>query len=267
MSPAASRRPRRTGVAAGSAVATLVVVAMVAVLAATRGEAARPTPCRMTLIPAYVPPAGLLELAARSDRPRMVVMNPASGPGASRSPGYERAVRELQAAGTRVLGYVPTGYGERDAQAVAAEVIRYEKWYGVDGIFLDEVAHSRAHLRYYADSARTIRASGSPLVALNPGLVPARGYFGLADVVVTYEGPFADYAAALEHTPAWLRAVPADKVAHLVYGASEAQAREVVATRGGAAYVYATDGVAPDPWSALPAYLDDHEAQLARCPA
>jgi spherulation-specific family 4 protein len=267
MSPSAPRRPRRTVLAAGSAVATLAVVAMVAVLAASRGEAAKPTPCRMTLIPAYVPPAGLLELAARSDRPRMVVMNPASGPGASRSPGYERAVRALQEAGTRVLGYVPTAYGDRDPAAVREDVTRYAHWYGVDGIFLDEVAHSRAHLPYYTAVSAAVRASGSPLVALNPGLVPSRGYFGIADLVVTYEGPYGDYAAALSRAPAWLAEVPAGKIAHLVYGASEAQARTVATLRGGAAYVYATDGVAPDPWSALPAHLDDHEAQLARCPA
>ena len=31
------------------------------------------------------------------------------------------------------------------------------------------------------------------LIAFNPGTTPAPGYFGLADIVVTFEGSFADY--------------------------------------------------------------------------
>ena len=34
----------------------------------------------------------------------------------------------------------------------------------------------------------------------------------------------ADYAAAVQHTPAWLRDLPLDRIAHLVYGASREQA-------------------------------------------
>ena len=53
--------------------------------------------------------------------------------------------------------------------------------------------------------------------------MPARGYFDLADLVVTYEGPFADYATRLAQAPDWLRD-SADRTAHLVYAASLAQA-------------------------------------------
>jgi hypothetical protein len=65
-------------------------------------------------------------------------------------------------------------------------------------------------------------------VVLNPGVVPARGYFDLADIVVTFEGPVDGYAGAVRRMPA-------------------------------AGYFYATSGTLPDPWSAVPPYLADLE--------
>lgn len=264
MSLAALRRRRRVGLLALSTLAALSSVA-VAVVLTDRGDAAPTRPCRMTLIPAYVPPGALTRLVAGSDRPRLIVVNPASGPGTHHLPAYERAVRAVREAGSQVLGYVPTGYGTRDQAAVKADVDRYAKWYGVDGIFLDEVAHSVDHLPYYRALSTHVRASGAKLVVVNPGVVPARGYFDLADVVVTFEGPFADYARAQRETLAWLQALPPERIAHLVYAASARQARELAASSPHARYVYATDGVAPNPWSAIPDYLEDHEQRLATC--
>ena len=40
-------------------------------------------------------------------------MNPNSGPGYSPNPNYVTAVRDAQAAGIAVVGYVYTGYGTR----------------------------------------------------------------------------------------------------------------------------------------------------------
>ena len=87
-----------------------------------------------------------------------------------------------------MLGYVATTFGARPATSVTANIARYREWYGVDGIFLDEVAHDVVHLPYYVALRRAI----GDVVVLNPGTVPARGYFALADVVVTYEGPVAE---------------------------------------------------------------------------
>ena len=38
-----------------------------------------------------------------------------------------------------MLGYVHTQYGVRDINLVKEEIRKYAEWYGVDGIFLDEV--------------------------------------------------------------------------------------------------------------------------------
>jgi hypothetical protein len=213
--------------------------------------------CRMLLVPAYVPPEAILELA-RAVRPGLIVINPASGPGAAPQVAYRAAVRQVQAGGGRVLGYVPTGYGARDPGQVGADIDRYASWYGTDGIFLDEVAPGPDRLPYYRELAAHVRAPGERLVVLNPGTVPDRAYFDIADVVVTFEGAYGEYAPP----PDWIRALPAERVAALVYGASREQAADVLDGSDYAGYVYVTSGTLPHPWGTVPAYIAEERAEI-----
>jgi hypothetical protein len=254
-----SRRLHWAGLTAVVMAGALVVMA----LTALRGDGAA-AECRSALIPAYLPPDGIARIADRPVRDRLVIMNPDSGPGAVLRPAYRTAVAAEQRTGTRVLGYVHTGWGARDASAVVADLMRYRSWYGVDGVFLDETAHDAGALPYYAALARDARTAGLRVVALNPGMVPAAGYFDAADIVVTFEGPYSSYASALRSMPAWLSEVPRRKVAHLVYAADRAQALRAI-TEGSAGFVYATDASLPNPWDRLPAYLDELEARLQGC--
>ena len=250
---------------AGSAAISLAIVGLTVLLAPRSNAVRGAQPCRTTLIPAYVPPSALIDLVAGSTRPRIIVINPASGPGTRHLPSYQRAVELAQKAGTKVLGYVPTGYGNRDPAVVKADIDRYVEWYGVDGIFLDEVAHSDDKVPLYKELSRHVRASGTHLVVINPGLVPARAYFELADIVVTFEGPFADYARAIQEMPAWVAEISSEKIAHIAYAASSADAQVLDAASTGAGYVYATSGVAPNPWITVPPYLEQQEQRLAGC--
>lgn len=255
-----TRARRRWVIVSAAAAGTILLTTVLAGRAPERGAAA----CTGSLIPAYLPPRGIADLADAAPGPRMLIVNPASGPGASLSRPYRRAVRHAQASGARVLGYVASTFGARDPAAVLADVERYREWYGVDGIFLDEVAHDEAQLPYYRGLSGSIRAEHEPLVVFNPGTVPAREYFALADVVVTFEGPFADYAARLAQAPAWLSEVPADQTAHLVYAASPEQARSIFDAPLRAGHVYVTSGMPPDPWGSPPPYLREEEAATAR---
>jgi Spherulation-specific family 4 len=256
-------RARRLGTDRLSAVLVAATVAIVIALAPWRGTGGD-AGCRSALIPAYVPPDGIARIAERPVRNRIVVFNPDSGPGAVLGPAYRSAVAAEQRTGTRVLGYVHTGWGAREPAAVRADVVRYRSWYAVDGIFFDETAHDPARLPYFAALARDTRADGAGIVAFNPGTVPAREYVDLADIVVTFEGPAAAYDAAMRSMPKWTRDVPRRKIAHLLYDATGAQALHAV-TEGSAGYVYATSASLPDPWSTLPPYLDELEARLAGC--
>jgi Spherulation-specific family 4 len=254
-------RPQRGLIVASAAAAGAIL--LVTVLA-SRGAERRPS-CRSALIPAYVPPDAIVELVRASSRPRLVVINPANGPGAEAEPAYRFAVRAAWGTGARVLGYVPTTYGERPVADVVADIDRYTSWYRVDGIFLDEASHDVGQLAYYAALARHIHAAAHRLVVLNPGVVPASEYFGLADVIVTFEGPYAGYGAAMKAMPDWVRDQPRERVAHLVYGASRRQAMNAVRNPRDAGYVYVTSGSMPDPWRTVPSYLHEEEHALEAC--
>ena len=216
------------------------------------------------LIPAYVEPRAIVELVQGPGRPRLLVINPDNGPGPDARTSYGEVVRSAQEAGTRVLGYVATSYGARNVSGVFAHVDRYASWYGIDGIFFDEVPGGEAQLPYYETLARHVRSSGAGLVVLNPGVVPARGYFDVADVVVTFEGPFTVYREAARRMPAWIRKLGPGRVAHLVYGAPEDQAL-ADPEDGDGAYVYMTPGSPPNPWQTLPACLRNHGEAARAC--
>jgi Spherulation-specific family 4 len=244
---------------ASAAAGTLVLVLVLASRAAERRPA-----CPEGLVPAYLPPRAMIELARSPQLPRLLVINPASGPGTAPVPLFHDAVRAAQRAGARVLGYVHTGWGARDAGEVDADVDRYVQWYGVDGVFFDEAAHDPGYAAHYKSLAAHARGAGAKTVALNPGVVPARGYFSFADVVVTFEGTYAEYEARHAAYPAWLAELPPERTAQLVYGASREQALELARTATGR--LYATSGEPPDPWGTLPDYLSDEQAARGGCP-
>jgi hypothetical protein len=251
------------GIATALASAAVIGGMIVAVTLLVGRGSDRVGACGAVLIPAYLPPNRIVELVRGSPRPRTVVINPHNGPGLQEHEAYRKAVSEVRRAGTRVLGYVRTAYGTRPPSEVTGDVDRYRSWYGVDGIFLDEASPDVALVPYYAALAQHVRAGAGRTVVLNPGVVPAREYFGVADVVVTFEGAAAGYATAASAMPDWLRREPRDHVAHLIYGASRDQALSAIGA-GRAGYIYATSGLMPNPWRTLPTYLHEEEA-MAEC--
>ena len=116
---------------------------------------------------------------------------------------------------------------------------------------------------YYEALSRALRATGETLLALNPGMVPARGYFALADVVVTFEGPFADYAPRLAREPEWLRDIPQAQTAHLVYAASRDEAISLFAAPARSGSLYVTSGALPNPWGTPPPYLREEQTAMS----
>jgi hypothetical protein len=254
----------RRGLIAWIAAAAAGAIVLVTVVS-SRGSDRRP-PCRGTLIPAYITPAEIAHLVDGAQHRRLIIINPASGPGATVHPPYREAVAAARESGAHVLGYVPTGYGARDPAAVRADIDRYREWYGVDGVFLDETSHDEALLPHYRALSQYAHGAGDGLVVVNPGMVPAEGYFDLADIVVTYEGRATGYAYALARTPAWLRRVPSERIAHLVYAASREQALAAAESPLAAGWLYVTSGELPNPWRTVPDYLEDTEAALRICP-
>jgi hypothetical protein len=67
---------------------------------------------------------------------KLVIINPASGPGAAVDSNYVTLSANLRAAGTIVLGYVATTYTAKSTADVQAEIDKFFNWYNVSGIFL-----------------------------------------------------------------------------------------------------------------------------------
>lgn len=235
-------------------------------LAACGGESSEQacTSPHASLIPAYVAPHELDELARRSSPSALVIVNPDNGPGAVKQKPFAQAIVRLRRAGIRVLGYVPTGYASRDASIVRAEIDRYAAWYRVSDIFLDEVSSTEAELPYYAALSASLRTLPNRLIVFNPGMVPAPGYFDLADIVVTFEGRYADYPTGSQEVPSDLAGFSTAKTANLVYDATDAEALQVADTPR-ADYVYVNSGTQPNPWRSLPATLVEQQSRLAQC--
>jgi hypothetical protein len=211
------------------------------------------------VVPAYFHPAvaaaDWAELARQASQIRLVILNPASGPGDRPDPAQQRALEPLQAAGVGVAGYVDTNYGQRSRQAALADISRYRDWYGVSGVLFDRVSAGPEDLRHYALLARRARKLGAQTVAFNHGVHPYPGYARHADVLGTFEGPWPVYLD--QAMPDWTRSWPPDRFYHVVYSVPSPQLENalLLAGRRRAGCVYATDRGGGNPYDRLPATL------------
>lgn len=212
------------------------------------------TGTRRLLVPLYVYPGmerpdAWDHATGHADRLAWVVLNPGSGPGAAALPEFAEASARLRAAGVPLLGYVDTDYGRRGHHAVVADIERYQDWYRVDGVFLDQAASDPDYLAHYRRLAVAARSLEAGTVVLNPGVHPHPGFAEAADVLITFEGSWADYLRI--RPPAWTAEHPPRRFGHLVHSAPpDACARiEALARLHGAEYCYATPGTGGNPWS------------------
>ena len=225
--------------------------------------------CPDILAPAYFAPGASWKQASpgRSNPPAILIMNPASGPGFQRDPVYAATVAKARRDGATVIGYAHTSYGARPVQEVKNEIANYKAWYHVDGIFLDEASPLPVQLPYYRQLNQYIRSAPGHFTVLNPGAVPAPGYFGVGDVIVTFEGPYSSYRTV--RFPLWLEEIAPSRKANLVYGTPSSSVSSVLALahRHRVGRIYVTDGALPNPWSALPGYYDAERDKIEElCP-
>lgn len=189
-----------------------------------------------------------------------VIINPSNGAGAARLTNYANGIVTLKSAGIGVFGYVATGYGTRNINAVKSEIDAWQLWYAPNGIFLDEVTNTNdgVAIGYYNELYNYIRAKGLKVI-LNPGAMSTASYLAIADAVCVFEN-----TPAVIPYPAW--AQPA-KMCALMFGASREQMIAFVAeTKGRFGYIYATNDTLGNPWDNLPDYLAEEAALVAGLP-
>jgi Spherulation-specific family 4 len=222
--------------------------------------------CQRTFVPAFFSASSAWAQAiATRPVPYAMFLNINSGPGTAPDSHFQALVRQAQAAGIAVLGYSSTNYGQRPVAAVEADVRDYKAWYGVNGIFLDVIQGTPGELPYYRTLASYIRATvPNAIIWMNPGTFPDPGLMSVADVVMVFEGSYAQYVT--EQVPGWARDYRPDQFANVIYATPPSELASAVrlsrARRAGYVFVTGLPG-SPDPYDAMPGNWAQEAAAVA----
>lgn len=242
------------------------------------------------LVPAYANPccgdgpamwAQLTQTALVMGPDLLLILNPASGPGASPiDPNFvdtsgQGPLLDFRNAGGAVIGYVRTGWASRPLSEAQGEVDLYfdpAYWRGagvqVQGIFFDEMSNDLADAGYYQALRDHVRSHALPgLVVGNPGTTFVNNpsgqatwtisdYAESADTLVTFEFNAEAYRSRYS-PPSWFADYSADHFAHIIY--SEGDEGQMLtsmslAIRRKAGYVYVTDDMLVNPYDRIPSY-------------
>jgi len=181
----------------------------------------------------------------------IVVLNVNYGPGNAYNPTYAWIASLAQKSGTHVLGYVYTNYADGSIPVSQVEqwINDWYNWYHVDGIFFDEVRSTCTNqsISYYSTLYNYTKSEpGSDVVVLNPGNTIGECYAPISDILVTFEGNYADYLTNYNNTT-WMRNYPPSHFWNIVYNATtviEMQTAVDLATLRGTGWIYVSDGLA-----------------------
>lgn len=198
--------------------------------------------------------------AAADEVPITAIMNPGNGPGNNVDSNYVAAVNAFRAAGGRVIGYVYSSYGSRPLAQVTADIDNYATWYGIDGIFVDEMANTgpAQRLDYYRNIYNHVKSTDPAWEVMgNPGTHTIEQYltWPTADRFMVHENVGSSYPS---HVPsAWNANYDSQKFVHLIHTESSAATMEeylrlaLTRSTGG---IYITNDVMNNPWDTLPSY-------------
>jgi len=212
---------------------------------------AGPPPSSGVIIPLYTAPGPDWTIVTQAklaypDVPFIAIVNPSNGPGSSKDPGYVKGIQDLRAAGVKVLGYVDTAYGGVNISSIETSIDLYRSWYGVNGIFFDDMTNVTGFESYYSTLSSYAKSMGLYTVG-NPGVDLSHTYVGMLDLYVVYEGPTL---------PAFPGRFPVESTASVIYNVSTISQQYVSALSRLSAYVYVTNQGPPNPYNALPSYFE-----------
>lgn len=225
------------------------------------------------VVPAYFyPSAGSPwgPMTAAADKaPITAIMNPGNGPGNGVDQNYVKVVNAFRAAGGRVIGYVYSSYGTRPLAQVTADIDRYRNWYGIDGIFVDEMGNTgpAQRLDYYKSIYDYVKGVDPAWEVMgNPGTQTIEQYatWPTADRLMVFENVGSAYPT---HAPsAWNANYPSEKFVNLIHTedspAKIAEYLELAVSRN-VGSIYITDDVMANPWDTLPTYWQQHVDAVA----
>jgi hypothetical protein len=251
---------------------TLVILAGVCLLLVfTTGSSAfgsAALPIKM-VVPMYSDPAAILpSIASDSSSVQMVILNPAVSQRFDYSSTLALLVQTAQAAGIKVLGYVPSDYDNGVVPLSYSETLMsdYSAWYHVNGFFIDEVNTTclPAPLSYYTSVSQFARAQpGVDTVVMNLGGDAGSCYIGMANIFVTFENTYSAYLSA--SPPSWASGLPSSDFLNIIYDTPDATAMQnaiTLALARNVGTIYVTDENGANPYAGLPSYMQQESAFL-----
>jgi hypothetical protein len=184
-----------------------------------------------------------------------VVINPGSGVGSSKDSNYVTGINNLKGSGIKVGGYVYTSYGSRDPNVIKAEIDNYKLWYGVDGIFFDEMSNVIGKEQYYKDLTAYVKSKGMTFTIGNPGTSTLQSFVGSVDTILIYES--AGYPSVSIVASRTFNGQPSNSNFGIIpYGCLSLDTNWITQVKPYCGWIYVTNDVLPNPWDSLPSYLE-----------
>jgi len=226
------------------------------------------------LIPLYIYPnkdawKDLIDIKNRHKNASITaIVNPNNGHFREEDTNYTTAIQELVDANIKVIGYVSTQYGDRDANDILEDIDAWRDIYknsGVSGIFFDETSTDGDFLDYYRDLTNGAKDRGFNFTILNAGITTDQSYIdsNIADIVVTYESTYTDL---INNPPQTYNSPTKDtQLSILVYAMDGDKVDDLIsiAREHKFSYIYFTeDGVSGNPWNTISEYLEEEVVKM-----
>jgi hypothetical protein len=191
--------------------------------------------------------------------PIVAIINPNNGVGGSKDANYVSGVKLLQAAGIVVLGYVYTSYGSRGVRPIENEINNYKGWYGVNGIFFDEMGAVSNTLRYYTQLSTYVKSIKLGMTMGNPGTTVSSSLVGVFSNLCIYENPGMPSTSQINGYTSFGKGF-----SYIAYGVGSVPSLSTIkATTGYVSYLYITNLGGSNPYNGLPTYIASEASMLA----
>ena len=191
--------------------------------------------------------------------PWIGVVNPHNGPGDQQEDIYGHYITVMQECHISVLGYVSTFWGAVPLDTVKSDIDKYKEFYGIDGIFLDEMSNKAENVQYYKDITAYAKSVGVKYVVGNTGTDAAPEYVGVVDNIVISEG----YGApTLSRLGGWHVGYGKENFSYIAYSQSTVDRQYVATSASFSSYLYITDDHFPNPYDQMPSHFDELLALL-----
>jgi hypothetical protein len=186
--------------------------------------------------------------------PILAIINPKNGSGSAQDPNYVTGIQSLQSSGIVVLGYVHTNYANRDLNLAMNDTDNYKNWYGVNGIFFDEMSNIVENKNYYASLNSHAKSIGFSITVGNSGVDTSPSYVGVVDNIVIYDN---QGLPTLNFLGDWHTMHDKRNFSLLSYGVQTHDPVFAKKASNYVGYIYMSNGMMPNPWGSLSPYLED----------